>query len=278
MTRGRDALLLGPAVAVVCGVLVLPLMLLFAISFWSVQSFRLQPDLSLAAWVRFFTSYGGLTLYTLGIAFLTAAICVALGFTFALLVRFKAGRFADFLVLATLVTLFGGYLVKVYAWKTILGADGILNQALMSLGLVDAPVAWLLYSRPAVVITLVHFLLPLAILPLYAALRNVSETAVEAARDLGATTAQVLARVILPQCRLGLFAAFAFCFLLTAGDYVTPLLLGGPGGSMLGQFIALEFSTRFNWPAGAAMSFGLLGASLIVIAGIWRATAPRKRP
>ena len=274
MTRGA---LLAPALLVVGGVLVVPLALLFVISFWSVQSFKLQPDLSLAAWVRFVTSYGGLTLYTLAIGFITAAICVVVGFAFACLVRFRAGRFADAMVMAVLVTLFGGYLVKVYAWKTILGADGILNQALIALGVVNAPVAWLLFSRPAVVITLVHFLLPLAILPLYATLRNVAPATLEAARDLGANGGQVLTRVILPQCRLGLFAAFAFCFVLAAGDYVTPLLLGGSGGSMLGQFIALEFSTRFNWPAGAAMSFGLLGASLVVLAAVWLAIAPRRR-
>lgn len=278
MSRGRRALLLGPAVSMVSGVLLVPLTLLFVISFWSVRSFRLLPDLSLAAWARFVTSYGGLTAYTLGIALVASAICVALGFVFALLVRFRAGRIADLLVLATLVTLFGGYLVKVYAWKTILGADGILNQMLRAFGAIELPVAWLLYSRAAVVIALVHFLLPLAILPLYAALRNVPDACIEAARDLGATPGQLLTRVILPQCRVGLFAAFAFCFLLAAGDYVTPLLLGGPGGSMLGQFIALEFSTRFNWPAGAAMSFGLLGASLLVLAGIWRVTAPRRQP
>ena len=97
-------------------------------------------------------------------------------------------------------------------------------------------------------------------------LRNVSDATLEAARDLGATPTQTFWRVVLPQCRAGLFAAFAFIFLLAAGDYVTPLLLGGTSGCMLGQFIALEFSTRFNWPAGAAMSFGLLGASLLVLA------------
>jgi spermidine/putrescine transport system permease protein len=93
----------------------------------------------------------------------------------------------------------------------------------------------------------------------------VSDTALEAARDLGATSVQVLTRVILPQIQAGLFTAFAFCFLLAAGDYVTPMLLGGTSGSMLGQFVLLEFSTRFNWPAGSALSFGLLFACFLVL-------------
>jgi spermidine/putrescine transport system permease protein len=265
----RDALFLAPAMAVVGGVLLAPLTLLLIISFWTVRSFRLQPDFSLEAWTRFIVNYGGLTLYTLAIGLLTALICLVLGIGFAYGVRFRAGRYADVLVLATLLTLFGGYLVKIYAWKSILGADGIINQGLMRLGLIGAPLPWLLYNRGAVVVTLVHFLLPFAILPLYAALRNVSTASIEAARDLGATAAQTFWRVVLPQCRAGIISAFTFIFLLAAGDYVTPLFLGGSAGSMLGQFIALEFSTRFNWPAGAAMSFGLLGASAVVLVLFW---------
>ena len=166
-------------------------------------------------------------------------------------------------MLATLITLFGGYLVKIYAWKSILGADGLLNQALMALGPGDQPLAFLIYSRGAVIVALVHFLLPFAILPIYAALRNVPDATVEAARDLGATAFKTLTRVIIPQVPPGLFSAFAFCFLLAAGDYVTPMLLGGTSGGMLGQFVLLEFSTNFNWPAGSALSFGLLFACLL---------------
>lgn len=277
MIRRRDAWFLAPSLAIVILALLLPMLLLLVISFWSVRSFKLQPDFSLDAWQRFFVNYGGLTLYTLLIGIATATICVAVGLGFAYGARFKAGRFGDALILATMVTLFGGYLVKIYAWKTILGADGVLNKALLQLGILDAPASWLLYSRGAVILTLMHFLLPFAVLPLYAALRNVPLVTLEAARDLGATPVQAFWRVVVPQCRIGLFAAFAFIFLLAAGDYVTPLLIGGTAGSMLGQFIALEFSTRFNWPAGAAMSFGLLGASLLVLAVTWLAIGRRAR-
>lgn len=262
----RLILLLAPSFAVLIGIFAIPVLLLFAVSFWSVKTFRLQPDFSVAAWQRFFTVYGDLTLYTLAVGLAVGLFCTLLGFVFAYAARFKAGRFGDLLLVATLITLFGGYLVKIYAWKSILGADGLLNQALMGIGLTSEPLAVLIYSRGAVIIALVHFLLPFAILPIYAALRNVSETTIEAARDLGASSAQVLMRVIVPQCLAGLFSAFAFCFLLAAGDYVTPMLLGGTSGSMLGQFVLLEFSTNFNWPAGSAMSFGLLFTCLMAIA------------
>ena len=264
----RAILLLAPSFAVLIGIFAIPVLLLFAVSFWSVKTFRLQPDFSFAAWQRFFTVYGDLTLYTLAVGLAVGLFCTLLGFIFAYAARFKAGRFGDLLLVATLITLFGGYLVKIYAWKSILGADGLLNQALMGIGLTDQPLAFLIYSRGAVILALVHFLLPFAILPIYAALRNVSEATIEAARDLGASASQVLTRVIVPQCLSGLFSAFAFCFLLAAGDYVTPMLLGGTSGSMLGQFVLLEFSTNFNWPAGSAMSFGLLFTCLLVIAAL----------
>lgn len=264
----RVVLLLAPSFAVLIGIFAIPVLLLFVVSFWSVKTFRLQPDFSFAAWQRFFTVYGDLTLYTLAVGLAVGLFCTLLGFIFAYAARFKAGRFGDLLLVATLITLFGGYLVKIYAWKSILGADGLLNQALMGIGLTSEPLAFLIYSRGAVIIALVHFLLPFAILPIYAALRNVSEATIEAARDLGASAGQVLTRVIVPQCLPGLFSAFAFCFLLAAGDYVTPMLLGGTSGSMLGQFVLLEFSTNFNWPAGSAMSFGLLFTCLLVIAAL----------
>lgn len=265
MILRREALLLLPAAGVVLVIFAVPVLLLVAVSFWSVKSFRLKPDFSLAAWERFFTEYGFLTLYTLGIGVAVGVICTVLGLAFAYAARFKAGRFGDGLMIAVLITLFGGYLVKVYAWKTILGADGIFNDALIGLGLIDHPAPWLIYNRGTVVVTLVNFLLPFAILPIYAAMRNIPDAAVEAARDLGATALQTFGRIILPLARTGVFSAFAFCFLIAAGDYVTPMLLGGASGRMLGQFVALEFSTRFNWPAGAAMSLGLLVACTFML-------------
>lgn len=262
----RSALgLLAPASVVFAGIFAVPAVLLFVISFWSVRSFKLRPDFSLAAWQRFATEYWDLTLYTLLVGFAAGLACTVLGFLFAYAARFKSGGRGDILMLAVLITLFDGYLVKIYAWKSILGADGLLNQALMLLRITNEPLSFLIYSRSAEIIALVHFLLPFAVLPIYASLRNVSGTVLEAARDLGANPRQVLTLVILPQIQAGLFSAFAFCFLLAAGDYVTPMLLGGTSGSMLGQFVLLEFSTRFNWPAGSAMSFGLLFACFLVL-------------
>lgn len=269
--RWRTALFLAPAYAILAVLFVLPMGLLLIVSFWSVESFALKPGFTLGAYIRVFDTYGRTLLSTLAIGGTTGLVCVTLGFLFSYAARFRAGRWGDALILVTIITLFGGYLVKIYAWKAILSVDGFLNGVLLASGLRSEPFQDLLYNRGAVTVALVHFLLPFAVLPIYAQLRNVSRITVEAAHDLGASSLQTTARIILPQCSGGLFAAFAICFLYAAGDYITPRFLGGGTGSMLGLFIAQEFSTRFNWPGGAAMSFVLMGASLLtlgVIAGL----------
>jgi spermidine/putrescine transport system permease protein len=276
--RLRRVLFLAPSYSVFLGLFVVPMSLLLVVSFWTVRSFALRPDFSFAAYARVFTAYPGLLLTTLAIGIATATLCTVLGFVFAYGARFRAGRHGDWLIVIALITLFGGYLVKIYAWKAILSQDGIINSLLVGAGIISSPIGWLIYNPGAVIVALVHFLLPFALLPIYAELRNVRDITLEAAHDLGASPAQTLWRVVIPQCRFGLFAAFAISFLSAAGDYVTPLFLGGGSGTMIGQFIAQEFSTRFNWPAGAAMSFTLMGACLLVLAAASVLAFGRRRP
>jgi spermidine/putrescine transport system permease protein len=178
----------------------------------------------------------------------------------------------DALVLAVIVTLFGGYLVKVYAWKSILGADGILNSAMMNLGLIDQPLPWLIYTPGAVVLTLVHFQLPFSFLPIYASLRNLQTETVEAARDL-APVADRPPVVIRNADRAEMALPSPSC----SRPETMSRPLGGPSTTMLGQFIAIEFSTRFNWPGGAAMSFALLAACLGIVGAVWLLSSGRRR-
>jgi spermidine/putrescine transport system permease protein len=259
----------APAFLLLTLLFAVPMALLFIVSFWSVRSFRLTPGFSLDAYLRVFSDFSGVLAATLAIGLAVAALTTGLGFLFAYGARFHAGRHGETLTVIVMLTLFGGYLTKIYAWKSILAQDGFINASLMALGIIGAPLGWLIFSPFAVIVALTHFLLPFAILPLHAELRNVPDATLEAARDLGASRAQRLWHVVLPQVRRGLFAAFALTFLAAAGDYVTPLFLGSGGGMMLGQFIALEFSTRFNWPGGAAMSFTLMAACGLVIAALW---------
>ena len=263
-SRRASYLLIAPSAAIFGVLFIAPFLYFFVLSFWEVKSYRLTPALTPKNYLETFERYPDILAFTLGMSLAVAVATTVLGFVYAYIARFKAGRFGTPLLLVALTTLFGGYLMKIYAWKTILGNEGVLNSALLVLGIVSEPLTALLYSPGAVVVTLIHFLLPFAILPLYASLRGIDDVALEAARDLGATPWQVVSGIVIPQCRTGFMAAFVFCFLLPAGDYVTPLLVGGKV-VMIGNMVATQFGKFFNWPLGAAMAITILGCALAAL-------------
>ena len=256
--------LLLPAVLIFLGVFVAPLVNFLVISFWSVKARIMRPDLTLKNYIATWTDYYDTMGSTLAVALTIGLVTTIIAFGFAYAIRFKCGRLEAPLLFLTLITLFGGYLVKIYAWKSILGRDGILNQALVGLGLLDAPLDALLYSLNAVVITLTYFLLPFAVLPIYGNLRAIRPATIDAARDLGAGRWAVMRDIVLPQCEKGIAIAFTFAFLISAGDYVTPRFVGG-GAAMMGHFIELQFSLGFNWPMGSAMAFTVMAVSLSIV-------------
>ncbi len=264
MKLGPRAPLLAPAALIWVALFAVPLASFFVFSFWSVRTRIMRPDLTLKNYAATFTDYGDVLLITLGIAFIIASITTLLAFAFAFAIRFRAGRFGDMLLFVTLIAIFGGYLVKIYAWKSILGRDGIINGLLLWIGVIDEPLSVLIYSPSAVVVTLTYFLLPFAVLPIYGSMRAIPDDLIEAARDLGATSFKASRDVVLPLCERGINVAFLFSFLISAGDYVTPRFVGG-GASMMGHFIETQFSFGFNWPMGSAMSFTLLAASLLIV-------------
>ena len=256
--------LAAPSALIFATAFVAPMIYFILLSFWQVDYFALLREFTLRNYQDVFSNYANSLSYTAILATSAALITTALGFVFAFLARFRAGAGAQMLLFIVLITLFGGYLMKIYAWKTILGNEGLLNSALLTIGIISQPITTLLYSPQAVVVTLVHFSLPFAVLPIYASMRGVSESEVEAARDLGAGSWSILSTVIVPRCQAGIVAAFSFVFLITAGDYVTPLLVGGKQ-TMIGNLIAPQFGAQFNWPLGAAMSLAMLLTALAII-------------
>jgi len=261
---GRGNWLLLPAVLIFLGVFVAPLVNFLVISFWSVKARIMRPDLTLKNYIATWTDYYDTMGSTLAVALAIGLVTTAIAFGFAYAIRFKCGRLEAPLLFLTLITLFGGYLVKIYAWKSILGRDGIINQALLGVGVIDAPLDVLLYSSTGVVITLTYFLLPFAILPIYGSLRAIKPATIDSARDLGAGRWAVMRDIVLPQCEKGIAIAFTFAFLISAGDYVTPRFVGG-GAAMMGHFIELQFSLGFNWPMGSAMAFTVMAVSLSIV-------------
>ena len=256
--------LVAPSALVFCVLFIAPMAFFVVVSFWQVEYFEMSTEPTIANYRDVFANYWRVMGFTVVLATATALLTTVLGFVFSFLARFRAGGWAQALLFIVLVTLFGGYLMKIYAWKTILGNEGVLNSALMAAGIISSPITSLLYSPQAVVVTLMHFNLPFAVLPIYASMRGIADSKVEAARDLGAGRWPVLSTVIVPRCQSGIVAAFSFVFLMVAGDYVTPLLVGGKQ-TMIGNLIAPQFGAQFNWPLGAAMSIVMLIAAVVII-------------
>jgi len=256
--------LIAPSAGVFAGLFVAPFVYFFVVSFWTVKLYKVTPAFIFDNYWKAIADHWDTGLFTIWMSLLTAFLTTLLGFLYAFIIRFKSGRWHAFLLFVALITMFGGYLMKIYAWKTILGNEGLLNTGLMTLGIVSAPIDVLLYSPAAVVVTLFHFNLPFAVLPIYGSMRGIRDIELEAAHDLGARAFAVFIDILIPRCRLGLITSFTFCFLITAGDYVTPLLVGGKI-TMIGNLIAPQFGTYFNWPLGAAMSFMVLALALAVV-------------
>ncbi|HMN84910.1 MAG TPA: ABC transporter permease [Bauldia sp.] len=255
---GAAARPLLPASAFYVVFFALPMLGLFVLSFWRAKGFDLIPTFTFENYGKIWgsTLHRTLLLRTVVIGFATAAIVVPVAFGLAYAMRFVFARWANLILQLALISLFSGYLVRIYAWRTILGKQGLLNSALQWSGITDAPLEFLIYSNFATVVTLAGLLLPLAVLPLYAAMSNVSREELDAARDLGSRRFHLIRTILVPLTMPGIRTAFAFAFLLAAGDFVTPSLVGGTNGIMIGNVIADQFrGIGSNWPLGAALAF-----------------------
>ncbi len=250
-----------------------PMLGLLVLSVWRAKGFDLIPTFTLDNYAKIWNSplHRTLLVRTVAIGLATSAIVVPVAFALAYAMRFVFSRHANLILQLALVSLFSGYLVRIYAWRTILGKQGLLNSALQWTGLIDAPLEFLIYSNFATVVTLAGLLIPLAVLPLYAAMSNIAPEHLEVARDLGARRGHLIRTILVPLAMPGIRTAFAFAFLLAAGDFVTPALVGGTGGVMIGNVIADQFrGIGSNWPLGAALAFVTMAVVLSVYFVIMR--------
>ena len=168
------------------------------------------------------------------------------------------------LLLVIIIPFWTNFLIRVFAWMNILGNNGFLNEFLMYIGLIDDYIHFL-YNQGAVILVLVYMYLPYAILPLYSTIDKFDFSLLEAARDLGATKAESMIKVLLPNIRSGVFTALLFTFIPIFGAYAIPLLVGGKNSYMLGNVIADQLTKSRNWPLASAVSVVL---TLITTVGV----------
>ena len=259
-SRSYKTILSAPPLLWVALFLLLPYALMFAHSFWLVRDGLIVHEWNLQNYAKLFQNpvYVAVLLRTMRIAASVTILSLALGYPLAYYMSFHAGPRKELLYQLVIVPLWVSYLVRGYAWKTILGSDGVFNGFLQYLHITHEPVSFFLYSPFAVVLTLTHIYTPFVFLPLYASLEHIPRNLIEASHDLGAGPRGTFFRVILPLSLPGLLAGATFAFVLTLGDFLGPLLVGGPSSIMIANIVQSLFGTAYDWPLGAAISVCIL--------------------
>jgi len=268
--------LLSPAIIIMAVMMVTPLLAMVALSFWTQQGFELDRSFTLANYFALVEPSSEPT-YWMGIPFpltypvpaillikslamslaITLAV-IALAYPMAYFLAFHVrGQKALWLVLLT-IPFWTSYLLRVFAWKIMLGFNGAINSGLKSLGILTEPLSFLLYNPLAVMITLVHAWVAFAVLPIFVSLDKIDRSYLEAATDLGDSRLRRFLQVTLPLSAPGTIGAALLVFIPTVGDYVTPTLVGGPSGTMIGNLIQELFLKQNNAPLGAAVSITMM--------------------
>ena len=276
----RGYSLLSPTLLAMLLGLAMPLLVLFTLSFWIQEYLDFIRTFSFKNYLDFFQKpiYIKILFKSIRMSSLVTVVTVMLAYPMAYYIAFRVQRNKLVWLILITVPFWTSYLLRVFAWKIMLGYNGVINSGLKSLGVLSEPLEFLLYNPTSVIITLAHAWAAFAILPIYVSLEKIDRSLLEASRDLGENTFMTFVRVTLPLSLPGVIAASLLVFIPTVGDYVTPSLVGGPSGIMIGNIIQSMFGKAQNWPLGAAISvMSMLTVTLIVCLFLWGTQNFRKR-
>ncbi len=256
---------LSPIIIIVAVFVFAPLLIIFFFSFLKsgdmgqiIYSFTLDNYKSIVG-----GGYGKIFVRSIYLAFQTNVFCILTGFPVAYFIAIYGGRWKTFLIFLVIVPSWASYLIRLYALKTITGSTGLINSALLGMGLIDDPLK-ILYTPFAVTMGLVYAWLPFMILPVHASLEGLDPSVLEAASDLGSKPVRRFFRVTLPLTKGGLLAGSIFVFIPTVGEWLVPHILGGGKIMMAGSLVAQKFTVAGNVPEGASLAV-FLAATLILI-------------
>ena len=252
-------ILLSPALTAVTLLLIVPLIFIVVYSFWlRTATGADQVGFYLDNWAEALSDpfYRDILLNTLKIAAITTIVCALMGYPAAYFIARSKGS-KVILLLLLMLPFWISYIIRTMSWINILGVSGALNSALIWLGILAEPVQ-MLYNETTVILGLVHFLLPFMVLNVFVSLEGIDTNLEDAATSLGATRWEAFTQVTLPLSLPGLAAGGLLCFVLGAGTYITPLVLGGPTDAMFANLVFEAIITQLNWPLGSALSLMLL--------------------
>lgn len=264
----RKFLLVSPALIWIILLVLLPNIFLVSYSLWKNELGTITHVWNFDNYSQLFSSDVFITLLkrTLLIAVVSTTLASLIAYPLAYVVVTKFGRWKAIAALLIIIPLWVSYLMRVFAWKIILGEHGVLNGLLESVGIINKPSTAFLYSTTTVILTLTYVAIPYIFLSSYTALDRVPRHYFEASSDCGASAWQTFRHVVWPLTRPGVAVGFAIGFVLTFGDYVTPQMVGGLSGTMLGSIVLQSFGTANNWPQGAAIGVTIIAAGLLVLA------------
>jgi spermidine/putrescine transport system permease protein len=249
--------------------LVVPYAIMISVGFWTRQFPLFHPDFQFGNYVQIFSDpqYTTVIVRTMKIATLVTLGAVIMGYPLAYFLVFtvRLAALRNLLYMSVIVPLWVSYLLRAYTWKIILGTDGALNSLLVSTGIVDAPLDIFLYNQTAMVITLIYIFVPFMVMPLFTALDNIPRRLIEASEDLGVGPFMTFWKVIFPLSLGGVVAGATMTFCLSFGDFVAPVLVGGPDGTMVANLLQTQFGAALNWPLGSALATLVLALVLILL-------------
>lgn len=257
-----------PAIIYLAIFFYIPLITIVVYSFWQGEPlYRVVRVFTLENYVKFFTEELSQSVFILTnlISIATFLVILAVAYPIAyFLARMARGDTGLKIILLTLIPLEMNYLIRVFAWRNLLGENGLLNSLLISLNIVEQPVTIFFHSIYAIIIVVLHNALPYAIIPLYITIRSIPESLYQAAMDLGSNRISVFFRITLPLSMPGVAIAFLFIYIPMMGEFAIPALVGGKT-YLLGNLVVRQYLTIGNWPYASASTISLVLTTLIVM-------------
>ncbi|MGH3001955.1 MAG: ABC transporter permease [Gaiellaceae bacterium] len=266
-----------PAIVLLGLFFLVPLGIIVCYSFWETVDYSVVHHWTLDNYRYFFSvsAYVSTMLATLWVSVAATALAIGLAFPFAYwLSRYVPRRLRTPLLVLVIVPFWSSYLLRVYSWLTILGEKGVINRFLQWVGITHHPLGVFLYDRPSVILVLVYLYFPFGALTLYSSIERFDWNQLRAAMDLGASPLQAIFRILVPQIRPGIITAIIFVFIPILGEYLTPQIVGGTGGVMIGNLV-VNFFQGAEYTRGAAVSL-LIAAFIVVLLVVFRKSLSSK--
>ncbi|WP_420492702.1 ABC transporter permease [Phytopseudomonas flavescens] len=259
--------------------LVFPITVIVVVSFWDYDAYQLIPDFIFGNYQYLLSSPTTLQAYlnTFKYALLTWLITLTLGFTVAYYLAFhiRSNKVQTLLFLLCTIPFFTSNIIRMISWIPLLGRNGLVNSGLIGAGLIEQPLEFLLYSDFSIVLAYVHLYTLFMVVPIFNTMMRIDRRLIEAARDAGAQTWQILLLVIVPLCKSGILIGSIFVLTLVMGDFVTVRIMGGGLHASVGVLIHNEISL-LQYPAAAASAVVLLATVLLMLAVMFRLVDIRK--